>query len=74
MSSYLEDLKEKLNAKKKRLASVETRLLLTNTSDPSFWNLVSERNNLTVDVATAKDRIANHNKPGIVPTVQIIIQ
>lgn len=70
--SYLESLHDKLEVLKKRQKANEERLQLTHSSKPEFWELVSERNSISVDIATTKSRIDNHNKPGIVPTIEII--
>lgn len=70
--SYLESLHDKLEVLQKRQKSNEKQLQLTHSSKSEFLELVSERNSISVDIATIKSRIENHNKPGIVPTIEII--
>lgn len=70
--SYLESLHDKLEVLQKRQKSNEKQLQLTHSSKSEFLELVSERNSISVDIATTKSRIDNHNKPGIVPTIEII--
>lgn len=69
---YINQLHEQLKHLKEKQLSIETRVQQTQTHNPDFWNLISERNNTSVDIAIIKSRIENYNKPGIVPTIEII--
>lgn len=69
---YINQLHEQLKHLKEKQLSIEIRVQQMQTHDPDFWLLISERNSISVDIAITKSRIENHNKPGIVPTIEII--
>lgn len=66
-SNYIQELKNKLEAKKKQLEELYKKRELYAHNKENFWNVQSGINSTATDIEIIKSRIANYGKDVYLP-------